>query len=305
MKKQLFKQVCFCFSCVFLFEIRYSQHQKLQMGSKTIYVQVARHHLEEAKKSTMQTDRLSSAFMLPGVTPPITPHPYMMYGGSGFASSPMMMPGPTPHMMYMPWGSVPPPIAPTDVGAVLDALARAETPEHRDNVLGEALFPMVQHLAGDPTAVPKITGMLLELKDEDVIKMLEEPEYLHYRVWSAQRTLLSAPAPAAHVPLGMYGRSVSADASQWPYVAPVPPPPPPPRQFSSTLHRTGSNPIATMVAGVLPSYGPAPPPYGPAAPVMVNPEAAMPMPMYRSSSLGSGRPAHHHRRQLHRASIAE
>ena len=279
-----------------------------QMGTKTIYVQVARHHLEEAKKSSMHADRPESAFMLPGITPPIMPHPYMMYGGSGYASSPMMMPG--SGMMYMgPWGSgVPsgmaPPMPPTDINAVVDALACAETPEHRDNVLGEALFPLVQSLAVDPGAVPKITGMLLELQDQDVIKMLEDHEFLHYRVWSAQRTLFAAPpAPAAHVPLGMYGRSVSADATapQWPYAAPLQPPPR--GHFASTLHRTGSNPIATMVAGVLPGYGA--PPFAPAAPVMINPEAAGAMPIYRSVSAGSGQPMHHRRRRAQRASIAE
>lgn len=266
------------------------------MGSKTIYVQVARHHLEEAKKST--TFDAPAPYVLPGATPPL--HPYMMYSGSGYASSPMLMPG--SGMMYMPnaYGMpVAPPMPPADIGSVLEALAHANTPQQRDNVLGEALFPLVQALAGDPAAVPKITGMLLELKDEDVIKMLEDHDYCHYRVWTAQRTLFGAPTPAAHVPLGLYGRSVSADATAAHWAAPYAPLQPAARCFP--LHRTGSNPIATMVAGVVPSSYAAPAPFGPAGPVMM-PEAAMPA-MYRSASVGQG--PHHRRRRSQRASIAE
>lgn len=275
------------------------------MGSKTIYVQVARHHLEEAKKSAYPSD--TAPFALPGVAPPL--HPYMVYGGSGFASSPMLMPPMAQMYMAAHGYGVPvvPPMPPSDIGVVVAALDHAETAQQRDNVLGEALFPLVQALASDPSTVPKITGMLLELKDQDVIKMLEDHDYCHYRVWTAQRTLFGTPAPASHVPIGMYGRSMSADTGHWggsmyaapvqpvvqPVVSPVPPSPPRPLP----LRRAGSNPIATMVAGVVPM--------GPYAGMMHGAlEPAMPV-MYRSASAGSTKGLPPRRRRAQRGSIAE
>ncbi len=308
------------------------------MGTKTIYVQVARHHLDEAKKANT-TDTAQDPHMLPGVTPvvPVPPPPRtvsMPAPPPGIPPS-MMYPPPPPYMMmgtpptatqplmYVSapgWQPMPPPVMPkTNVAAVreaLDSIAADDdgNSERRNTVLGEALFPLVQQLTMDQTAVPKITGMLLELKDDDVLKLLDEPDYLQLKVWAAQRTLYGSGAggvvasqpllPAAPMPLAMYGRAVSADgaASMTPWygngmpraMMPVAPAAPP---MNGVLHRTHSNPIASMVSPVVPaayrtaSYG-APGAYVAAPPAAYGLMAAPPPPpavmggMYRMGSTG-------------------
>jgi hypothetical protein len=47
---------------------------------------------------------------------------------------------------------------------------------------GEALTPLVSQLIVDPSGMPKVVAMLLEMKDEDVFHLLEDPDYLQFKV---------------------------------------------------------------------------------------------------------------------------
>ena len=74
------------------------------------------------------------------------------------------------------------------------SLANA-TPQEQKQMIGERLFPMVQefehHLAG------KITGMLLEIDNTELLHMLESRESLHTKVEEAVQVLKAHQAKEA------------------------------------------------------------------------------------------------------------
>ncbi|KAL6216614.1 hypothetical protein ACLB2K_009835 [Fragaria x ananassa] len=63
-------------------------------------------------------------------------------------------------------------------------------PEERRNMLGERLFPLVDMLETDKA--PKVTGMLLELDNPEVLHLLESPEALKAKVAEAMDVLAKA-----------------------------------------------------------------------------------------------------------------
>ncbi|XP_022739980.1 polyadenylate-binding protein 4-like [Durio zibethinus] len=75
---------------------------------------------------------------------------------------------------------------PMATGALSSALANA-TPEQQRTLLGENIFPLVDQLEHDNAA--KVTGMLLEMDQTEVLHLLESPEALKTKVAEAMDVL--------------------------------------------------------------------------------------------------------------------
>ncbi|KAL9231722.1 hypothetical protein vseg_006913 [Gypsophila vaccaria] len=72
------------------------------------------------------------------------------------------------------------------VGTLATLLANA-TPEHQRLVLGENLYPLVEQIEQEMAA--KVTGMLLEMDQTEVLHLLESPEALKSKVAEAMDVL--------------------------------------------------------------------------------------------------------------------
>ncbi|CAL9757363.1 unnamed protein product [Musa acuminata subsp. burmannicoides] len=77
---------------------------------------------------------------------------------------------------------------PVPVGELTSALANA-TPEQQRLMLGESLYPLVDQLEHGYAA--KVTGMLLEMDQNEVLHLLESPEALQAKVVEAMGVLRS------------------------------------------------------------------------------------------------------------------
>ncbi|XWS39927.1 hypothetical protein CRYUN_Cryun18bG0096800 [Craigia yunnanensis] len=77
---------------------------------------------------------------------------------------------------------------PIPIGALASALANA-TPDQQRTMLGENLYPLVEQL--EPEAPAKVTGMLLEMDQTEVLHLLESPEALKAKVAEAMDVLRS------------------------------------------------------------------------------------------------------------------
>ncbi|XP_022745916.1 polyadenylate-binding protein 2-like [Durio zibethinus] len=75
---------------------------------------------------------------------------------------------------------------PIPIGALASALANA-TPDQQRTMLGENLYPLVEQL--EPEAAAKVTGMLLEMDQTEVLHLLESPEALKAKVAEAMEVL--------------------------------------------------------------------------------------------------------------------
>ncbi|KAJ6804023.1 polyadenylate-binding protein 2-like [Iris pallida] len=77
-------------------------------------------------------------------------------------------------------------LQPIPVGALTSALANA-SPEQQRTMLGESLYPLVDQLEHESAA--KVTGMLLEMDQTEVLHLLESPEALKAKVAEAMDVL--------------------------------------------------------------------------------------------------------------------
>ncbi|XP_012836927.1 PREDICTED: polyadenylate-binding protein 2-like isoform X2 [Erythranthe guttata] len=75
---------------------------------------------------------------------------------------------------------------PTPIGALTSALANSSPTEQR-TMLGENLYPLVEQL--EPETAAKVTGMLLEMDQTEVLHLLESPEALKAKVVEAMEVL--------------------------------------------------------------------------------------------------------------------
>ena len=66
-------------------------------------------------------------------------------------------------------------------------------------MLGERIFPLIQRIYPDPDRAAKITGMLLKNDNEDLLRMIEDPDYLSKEAKAAE-DYLSKEAKAAEDP---------------------------------------------------------------------------------------------------------
>ncbi|GLJ31443.1 hypothetical protein SUGI_0630970 [Cryptomeria japonica] len=104
------------------------------------------------------------------------------------------LPGITGGMLPVPYdmGGVPVPMADPVIsqglptGTLASALANASNEQQR-TMLGESLYPLVDHLEHDHAA--KVTGMLLEMDQTEVLHLLESPEALKSKVAEAMEVL--------------------------------------------------------------------------------------------------------------------
>ncbi|XP_058191080.1 polyadenylate-binding protein 8-like [Rhododendron vialii] len=75
---------------------------------------------------------------------------------------------------------------PIPIGALASALANASLSDQR-TMLGENLYPLVEQL--EPEYAAKVTGMLLEMDQTEVLHLLESPEALKAKVAEAMEVL--------------------------------------------------------------------------------------------------------------------
>ena len=61
--------------------------------------------------------------------------------------------------------------------------AETRTPEQQKQLLGERLFPLIS--AVEPQLAGKITGMLLEMDNGELLNLLESPEALNAKIMEA------------------------------------------------------------------------------------------------------------------------
>nr|XP_010923280.1 polyadenylate-binding protein 7 isoform X2 [Elaeis guineensis] len=95
---------------------------------------------------------------------------------------------PNGHRHEMNNGSMVPPGASNLEGTrMLSSLLAAATPQQQKQMLGERLFPLVEKLKFDLAA--KITGMLLEMDNSELLLLLESPESLAAKVEEAVEVL--------------------------------------------------------------------------------------------------------------------
>jgi len=97
------------------------------------------------------------------------------------------MPG---QQMPMPGGPMPggPPGQPAPARQDLSAATLAAAPpEQQKQLLGERLFPLIQNI--EPQLAGKITGMLLEMDNGELLNLLESPDALNAKVMEAMSVL--------------------------------------------------------------------------------------------------------------------
>ncbi|XP_068122706.1 embryonic polyadenylate-binding protein-like [Hyperolius riggenbachi] len=71
--------------------------------------------------------------------------------------------------------------------AQTSGLLPVQPPQDEKQVLGERMFPLVQSM--NAALAAKITGMLLEMENSEIMHMLDSPEYLHSKVEEAVAVL--------------------------------------------------------------------------------------------------------------------
>jgi polyadenylate-binding protein len=90
-------------------------------------------------------------------------------------------PGPPPQMM------------PNEGALTASALASA-SPEMQKNMIGERLYPLIHQ--SEPDLAGKITGMLLEMDNSELLHLLESPEALNAKIAEALQVLEAHQAEA-------------------------------------------------------------------------------------------------------------
>ncbi|KAK6136887.1 hypothetical protein DH2020_029373 [Rehmannia glutinosa] len=91
---------------------------------------------------------------------------------------------------------------PTPIGALTSALANSSPTEQR-TMLGENLYPLVEQL--EPETAAKVTGMLLEMDQTEVLHLLESPEALKAKVAEAMGVLRNVSQQQATSPAKQLG----------------------------------------------------------------------------------------------------
>lgn len=74
-----------------------------------------------------------------------------------------------------------------DMGGLSSSLLASASPENQKQMLGDALYPKVQ--AAEPALAGKITGMLLEMENGEILNLLEDEESLKTKVNKALEVL--------------------------------------------------------------------------------------------------------------------
>nr|BAD94406.1 putative poly(A) binding protein [Arabidopsis thaliana] len=83
---------------------------------------------------------------------------------------------------------------PMSAGQLATSLANA-TPAQQRTLLGESLYPLVDQIESEHAA--KVTGMLLEMDQTEVLHLLESPEALNAKVSEALDVLRNVNQPSS------------------------------------------------------------------------------------------------------------
>ena len=90
----------------------------------------------------------------------------------------------------MPPQPMPHPAAPPSMqqeGALTAAALASASPEMQKNMIGERLYPLIHQ--SQPDLAGKITGMLLEMDNSELLHLLESPEALNAKIAEALQVL--------------------------------------------------------------------------------------------------------------------
>merc|ERR1712032_933526 len=72
-------------------------------------------------------------------------------------------------------------------GALTASALASATPEMQKNMIGERLYPLIHQ--SQPELAGKITGMLLEMDNSELLHLLESPEALNSKISEALQVL--------------------------------------------------------------------------------------------------------------------
>lgn len=96
-----------------------------------------------------------------------------------------MPPAPMPQQPAAP--QQPAPAAPALQEPLTAAALASATPERQKNMIGERLYPLIHD--SQPELAGKITGMLLEMDNSELIHLLESPDALRSKISEALQVL--------------------------------------------------------------------------------------------------------------------
>jgi len=113
--------------------------------------------------------------MPPGGQPPIKFNQQARNAGG----PPMQPPPPPPPQQAPP--------VPMNEGALTASALASATPEMQKNMIGERLYPLIHF--SQPDLAGKITGMLLEMDNSELLHLLESPESLNAKIAEAIQVL--------------------------------------------------------------------------------------------------------------------
>lgn len=86
--------------------------------------------------------------------------------------------------------AIPMPQPPPSATAMLMQQLHSATPDNRRVILGETLYPLISKV--EPLAAAKITGMLLEMDQSEVLHLIDSPESLQSKIVEALKVLKDA-----------------------------------------------------------------------------------------------------------------
>ncbi|ABO97291.1 predicted protein [Ostreococcus lucimarinus CCE9901] len=185
------------------------------VGAKPLYVALAQRKEERRMRLQAQfAQRMPGAGMpggmAPYMPPPGVPGAPMYYGqpppaghagqgvpgaqrGRGGRGGPAGGRGQRQNMRYNAAAAMPMPPMPAEAAnpmAILASQLSAAAPDQQRMILGEALYPLIE--SKDAANAAKITGMLLEMDQSEVLHLIESPDALTSKVQEALAVLKAA-----------------------------------------------------------------------------------------------------------------
>jgi len=98
-----------------------------------------------------------------------------------------MPPAPMPQQQAPPQQQPAPPAAPAPHEPLTAAALASASPEMQKNMIGERLYPLIHN--SQPELAGKITGMLLEMDNSELLHLLESPDALGAKIDEALQVL--------------------------------------------------------------------------------------------------------------------
>merc|ERR1712183_244434 len=76
---------------------------------------------------------------------------------------------------------------PAPEGALTASALASASPDMQKNMIGERLYPLIHN--SQPELAGKITGMLLEMDNSELLHLLESPDALNHKITEALQVL--------------------------------------------------------------------------------------------------------------------